>query len=174
MTKRRNIALCFLALMLSACTQDKKENLNHYIHEIKSKSIGQIEPLPEVKPYEIFTYKASNLRSPFEPPVQEQNIVTTPSGNGVAPDLRRRKEPLESFPIDSLRMVGTLERDEKIWAIVVDKDGTVHRITQGNYVGQNHGKITSVTEEKVSLTEIIPDGRGGWRERPASMTLVEE
>lgn len=173
MTSLRLISICMLMLFLSACGSDRKEKLAAYVEETKAKSIGQIEPLPEVKPYETFTYSAKDLRSPFQPQTLEENIVALPSNNGIVPDIHRRKEPLESYALDSLRMVGTLEQSKKIWAIVVDTDGTVHRITKGNYVGQNHGKIGKVTEEKIEVTEIIPDGSGGWMERDASMTLVE-
>ncbi|MGD9592458.1 MAG: pilus assembly protein PilP, partial [Candidatus Berkiella sp.] len=141
---------------------------------IKSRQIKEIEPLPEVKPYETFTYSDTNLRSPFMPssPVEvAKNIV---SDNGIHPDTNRRKEPLESFPLDSLRMMGTLEKNGKRWAIVEDTDGIVHRITKGNFIGQHDGKVEAITEEKVLITEIIPDGSGGWRERKASLALVDQ
>ncbi len=159
--------------VLSGCFKDKKAELVAYVEQVKSKSIGQIEPLPEVKPYETFTYRAQTLRSPFEPQVIEESILANITGDGIRPDVHRRKEALESYALDALRMVGTLEKNKAIWAIVVDTDGAVHRIKRGSYVGQNHGKIHKVSEENILITEIIPDGSGGWREREASMTLIE-
>lgn len=95
------------------------------------------------------------------------------SNNGVKPDFDRPRESLEEFPLDSLRMVGTLEQHESNWALINDTDGTIHRVQAGNYAGQNYGKITRVTEFEVELTEIIPDGIGGWMERPATIAISE-
>ena len=91
---------------------------------------------------------------------------------GVHPDTNRRKEPLETFPLDSLRMVGTLEQHNKLWALVADPNGVVYRIAKGNYVGQNHGRIDNISNDKITLTEIVPDPSGGWRERPTSIGLA--
>ncbi len=173
MNKAGLITVIIVCSLLGGCERDRKEELNTFIEVTKANSIGSIEPLPEVKPYETFTYNAFDLRSPFMQPPQKETVMALPSNNGIAPDVHRRKEILESYPLDALRMVGTLEKEEGIWAIVIDSDGAVHRIKAGNYVGQNHGKIDKVTEEKVFVTEIIPDAAGGWQERDAQMTLVE-
>ena len=95
-------------------------------------------------------------------------------GSGIKPDLNRNKEELEAFPLDSLRMVGTLQRDDDIWAIVLASDDTVHRVQVGNYMGQNYGKIVNIQEDRVDLIEIARDARGRWQERPASIALVQE
>ena len=159
---------------LVGCSENsRRAELKQYISGIKAKAIRQIEPLPEVRPYESFTYNAGDLRSPFIPPTLRTQFSALPIGNGLRPDVDRRREPLEMFPLDSLRMIGTLEKNKKRWAVVKDTDGTVYRITKGNYVGQNYGKIEKITEEGVALKEIYPDEQGGWLEREASMTLVE-
>lgn len=169
---KRMISLICGCLLLTGCG-DRKAELEQYVAEVKSKSIGQIEPLPEVKPYETFRYQAQLMRSPFEPQIPQESVLALPESNGIRPDAHRRKEALEGFELDELRMVGTLEQRGAIWGIIVDTDGAVHRVSEGNFAGQNHGKITSVTEEQIKITEIIPDGMGGWRERDASMTLIE-
>ena len=162
-------------LLLAGCDhQSKRESLEGYLDEVKSRDLSQIEPLPEVKPYETFTYSAMNLRSPFVAPEPEKVVLDLPEDNGIRPDVNRRKEPLEAFPLDSLRMVGTLMKNQTMWAIIVDSEGTVHRITQGNYLGQNHGKIQKVDEEKVFIKEIVSNPRGGWQEKEAVMALTEE
>lgn len=168
------VALIALFSLLGCDHQSKREDLEQYIAETKARHIAQIEPLPEVKPYETFTYQATNLRSPFVTPEPEQVVLDLPADNGIRPDTNRRKEPLESFPLDSLRMVGTIQKERRLWAIVVDTDGTVHRITKGNYIGQNHGKIESINEEKILIKEIVSDPRGGWQEKESSMALIEE
>ncbi len=170
---RTILSLLVCCLITTGCgNKEKRAELEAYVKKTKSRAIKEIEPLPEVKPYETFTYKDSNLRSPFVPSTIEEIAKKIPNDNGIRPDVNRRKEPLEAYPLDTLRMVGTLEKDGKKWGIVVDKDGTVHRLTVGNYVGQNEGRIYEINEEKMLINEIIPDPSGGWRERKASLALV--
>ena len=160
---------------LIACSSDPTSDLEIYVEEVKSQQVSSIDPLPEFKPYESFTYMAADLRDPFTVPTfsHPQAVATQASGNGIKPDFDRPTEPLEEFPLDSLRMVGTLEQNEDNWALINDTDGTIHRVQPGNYAGQNHGKITRVTEFEVELTEIVPDGIGGWLERQASIAISE-
>ncbi|MGI9319953.1 MAG: pilus assembly protein PilP, partial [Thiogranum sp.] len=135
----------------------------------------RIDPLPEFTPFETHLYEASGERDPFTPPVY--SVPKTPvgqaSGNGITPDFNRSREPLESEPLDSLRMVGTLERQNNSWALVRMSDSTIHRVKPGNFMGQNHGKIVQITESELALTEIVPDGLGGWMERQAALALSE-
>ena len=169
--------LCIIAAsgVLLACTGESTTDLELYVENVKSRQKTSIEPLPEFEPYKSFIYNAADLRDPFTEPTFSQPRAATllASGNGIAPDFDRPTEPLEEFPLDSLRMVGTLEQHEQTWALINDTDATIHRVQPGNYAGQNHGKITQVTEFEVDLTEIIPDGIGGWVERPASITISE-
>ncbi len=97
----------------------------------------------------------------------------TGTGSGIQPDVNRRREALEGFPLDALQMVGALEQRGQMWAVIKAPDGLVYRVARNNYVGQNHGRITGVSEEKVELVEIVPDGLGGWQERPARLALAE-
>ncbi len=160
---------------LLACSGDPTSDLVDYVEDVKNQHVSRIDPLPEFTPYESFTYAANDLRDPFtEPSFSNKQAVTIQvSNNGIKPDFDRPAEPLEEFPLDSLRMVGTLEQHESSWALINDTDGTIHRVQTGNYAGQNHGKITRVTEFEVELTEIIPDGIGGWMERQATIAISE-
>ncbi|MBS0290227.1 MAG: pilus assembly protein PilP [Proteobacteria bacterium] len=170
----RSFKLVLFCLVLASCSNsEKRAELEAYVKKIKSREISEIEPLPEVKPYETFTYKDATMRSPFTPSTPRE-AVNLALDNGIHPDPNRRKEPLEAFPLDNLRMMGTLEKNGKRWAIVVDTNGTIHRVIKGNYVGQHDGRIDEITEEKVLITEIIPGTSGGWQERKASLTLVDE
>ena len=172
----RYLCIASLSGMLIGCSADPTADLEEYARVTKSQQKSSIEPLPEFKPYESFAYAAADLRDPFTAPefshVQPSSQTAT-SNNGIKPDFDRPNEPLEEFPLDSLRMVGTLEQHESHWALVNDTDGTIHRVEPGNYVGQNHGKITRITEYEVELTEIVPDGIGGWIERQASIAISE-
>jgi len=170
--------LCVASLSgtLMACASDPSSDLEEYVQVTKSQQKSSIEPLPEFKPYESFAYQAIDLRDPFTEPTfshAQPSTQTTSSNNGIKPDFDRPTEPLEEFPLDSLRMVGTLAKSENHWALINDTDGTIHRVQPGNHAGQNHGKITRITEYEVELTEIIPDGIGGWTERQASIAISE-
>lgn len=166
--------LALSGLALSGCTGGSTDDLRTYVRDVKARQHPRVDPLPEFVPYETFLYRAQNLRDPFTPPSPETSTtVAHATENGIQPQAGRRKEPLESFPLDSLRMVGTLDRKDDAWALVKATNGAIHRVQPGNYLGQNHGKITSISENKVGITEIVPDGLGGWIERAASLALSE-
>lgn len=172
---RRVAWMGLLSLALVACSGDKMDDLRAYVEATKAKPGGRVEPIPEVKPFESFVYQVAGRKSPFEPWTantsgSRKNAVP---GTGPAPDDNRRKEALESFPLDTLRMVGTLAQKDGMWAIVKAPDGLVYRVTRNNYMGQNHGRVTRVSEDRIDLTEIIPDGLGGWQERQAGLALAE-
>lgn len=157
------------------CSGDPTADLIDYAEKVKNQQVSRIEPLPEFRPYESFTYAATDLRDPFTVPTfsNQQALALPTASGGITPDFDRPREPLEEFPLDSLRMVGTLEQNEANWALINDTDGTIHRVQAGNYAGQNFGKITRVTEYEVELTEIVPDGIGGWMERQATIAISE-
>ncbi|HEX7374657.1 MAG TPA: pilus assembly protein PilP [Steroidobacteraceae bacterium] len=151
---------------LAGCSNDMDE-LHAKIDEIKNRPSRGIEPLPEVKPYETFDYAATDQRSPFEAGVPAS------VANGIRPDSNRPREFLEQFSLDTLRMVGTLKLQGRVFGLVQTRDGLVHRVLPGNHVGQNDGRITAIEDGKISLTEIVPDGTGGFIERPAALALSE-
>lgn len=153
---------------LSACSSDMDE-LQRQVAEIKSRPGERIEPLPEIKPYEAFSYDASGMRSPFTPSAP----VRADMANAVRPDVKRSREFLEQFSLDTLRMVGTLQLNGRNYGLLQGKDGLVHRVLPGNYVGQNDGRVVGITATKISVIEIVPDGLGGYIERPAALALNE-
>jgi type IV pilus assembly protein PilP len=158
--------ICATLTGVAACgggTSDLKKELD----EKKKRPGGRIEPLPEIKPYESFVYDPTGLRSPFVPSVP----VIAPGAGGVRPDARRTREFLEGFSLDTLKMVGTLKQSGRVFGLVRTKDGLIHRVLPGNYVGQNDGKITAISDAKINVVEIVPDGLGGYMERPAALAL---
>lgn len=169
----RAFTLFVSVVVLSGCTGDMND-LRQYVEETKSKYQGSVEPLPQFQPYQSHTYSVSSYRAPFDKPAtaQEQEVATT--NNGPTPDVQRRKEPLEFFPLDALLMVGTLEQKGEVWGLVKDPEGTIHRVQPGNHMGQNFGEIISIGEDSIDLMEIIPDGLGAWIERKASLTLGQQ
>lgn len=156
------------AVMATGCSDDMSE-LNQRIAEIKSRPGERIEPLPEIQPYEAFTYNAVTLRSPFTPAAPAAADLP----NAVRPDSRRSREFLEQFPLDTLRMVGTLQLQGRNYGLVQGRDGLVHRVLPGNYMGQNEGRILTIEDGRIALIEIVPDGLGGYIERPAALALSE-
>ena len=169
----RNALILGVAMVgLTACGGDM-DDLDQYINEIKSRPGGRIEPLPEVKPYESFTYvaDAEGVRSPFVPDTP-QVAAAGPTG-GVGPDPDRSPEFLEGFPLDTLRMVGTLYIGETMYGLVQTSDGLIHRVVPGNYLGQNDGRISDISESEIELVEIISDGIGGYIERDAAISLSD-
>jgi type IV pilus assembly protein PilP len=169
-TIKKGLALSLLALGLSGCSSGS-DDLDAYVNEIKKRKGGVIEPLPEITPYEIFDYVAEKegVRSPFRPDTpQSANGV-----NGPRPDDERSREYLETFPLDALSMVGTLHVDATMYGLIRTDDGLIHRVTPGNFLGQNDGRITGISESEIELVEIISDGIGGYIERDAAVGLSD-
>jgi len=175
--KGRTILMAALvSLGLTACSTDMSD-LREFVEKEKTSQKPKVAPLPEIKPYETFRYESSHLKDPFEPfevarPTATVKASGGKKGTGPKPIEGRPREALESFPLDVLRMVGVLEQNNVMWALLKGNDGTIHRVKTGNYIGQNHGKIINISEEKISLLEIVPDGLGDWIERPASLALA--
>jgi type IV pilus assembly protein PilP len=159
---------CAGYLVLGACSSADDE-LTRFVEETKHEPGGRVEPLPEIKPYETFAYSASDLRSPFQPSSPGSGAGI----NGIRPDSKRNREFLEQYSLDTLKMVGTLRLGGQMYGLVQTKDGLVHRVSPGNYMGQADGKITEITPSKISLIEIVPDSVGGYMERQAALALNE-
>lgn len=170
----RALAAGVLLLVLSGCAQDMSD-LRRYVAEVKARKPGDIEPYPEPKPYKRFTYVAGDRRDPFDPSALKgaQEPVARVSTSSVSPDLDRPPEFLESFPLESLKMVGTIQKGGKIYALIQTPDSTVEYVTVGNHMGQNYGRIDRITETETELTEIVPDGFGGWKKRKQKIALSE-
>jgi len=160
-----------LALGLAACGGDM-DDLDKYINDVKGRPGGRIDPLPEITPYEGFAYLADEqgIRSPFVPDTPQ---ASSSAAGGTRPDRDRSREFLESFPLDSLAMVGTLHMQETQYGLIQTADGLIHRVIAGNFMGQNDGRITGISESEITLVEIISDGIGGYIERDAAVGLSD-
>ncbi len=168
-----NVRLCcagvLTAAALAGCS-DNMDDLRQYVEEVKARKTTQIEAIPPMKPYEAFAYAANGRRDPYTPtqPQRDNN-----SANSIRPDPNRAREALEEFPLDALKLVGVVNYKGVIYAMIKAPDAVIHRVSVGNHMGQNFGKITKITEAEVSLTEIVPDGFGGFTERPAALAGAE-
>jgi type IV pilus assembly protein PilP len=158
-------------VMLAGCTKGMSD-LRTWVAQEKAKKGAPIEPLPVIKTFETFKYEDQNLRDPFSPSTVELESNTTTSG--PRPDADRAKEPLEMFSLDSLKMVGTVGSGANMEVLVKDPGGVIHRVHTNEYMGQNYGHITAISEDHIDLVELVSNGNGGWMERPASIALGEQ
>jgi type IV pilus assembly protein PilP len=162
------------AAALAGCTGGV-EDLDAWLAEEKAKPGGGIEGLPQPKLFETFSYEAQELRSPFSPEsgpaAQALAQAAAQASGGMSPDFNRNREFLEEYPLDALRMVGTLELRGVLYGLVRDSDGGVHRVRVGNYLGQNHGRIAEINDGEIRLSEIVLDTKGVWVSRDASLVL---
>lgn len=164
-------------IVLAACSREMQD-LDKYVADVQAQKPRPIEPIPEMKPFESYQYPAETegLRNPFQPlGFGEETAAATASdageGGGPKPDPTRPKEALEDYPLDSLSYVGTLAQQRDSWALIRDPDGTVHRVSTGNYLGQNHGRIVAITPQEIRLRELVRKPNGGWLERTNSIAL---
>ena len=158
------------AVVLSGCAGDPNQEVKQWMDEQAKTMKGKVDPLPLVKPYVPFAYNAFDLPDPFKP----RKIEPARGTSKLAPDLNRRKEPLEAYPIESLRMVGTLQQQNTIYALVRTNDKNVYQVRTGNYLGQNFGIITGISEGEIRLRELVQDSSGDWTERQSRLLLDDQ
>ena len=167
----RWLAAAVAATALSACG-GANDDLREYIDEIKARPGGRIEPLPQIQPAPTFVYEPGARRSPFVADAPQRRISNDP--NAVdGPDSNRAREFLEQFPLDTLKMVGTLADRRASFGLVQTSDGLVQRVSVGDHMGQNFGRIIAISDSEIQLVEIISDGLGGYLERPAAIALAD-
>jgi type IV pilus assembly protein PilP len=171
---RARTAVVLTALLLAACGGEEMRELETWVKDQDNMPRPRIEPLPEVKPFEAFAYSADKdgLLDPFRP--RKIEAPKQAAGSGIQPDLNRPREPLEAYPLENLRMVGTLAQKREVFALVKTPDNNLFRVKKGNYLGQNFGVITEIDEASVKLREIVQDGAGDWTERASTLQLQEE
>ncbi len=157
--------------LIAGCANDSVDDLERYVEDIRETRKGRVHPLPVMKAEEGFRYQASNQRDPFLSASSMQRLQEKRKNSGIHPDAKREREVLESYQLDTLRMVGSLRKSGKLLALVQSPDGVVYSVRKGNYLGHNHGRVTGLSQNKIELVEIIPDGMGGWMERPAQISL---
>ena len=156
-------------VVVAGCGGETHQDLRAWMADQGKGARGRVDPLPQIKPYEPFAYNAFDLPDPFKP----RKIEPTKGGSKLAPDLTRRREPLEAYPLESLNMVGTLSKDKAMYALVRTPDRDVYQVSPGNYLGQNFGVITGVTDSEVRLKELVQDGGGDWTERTGTLQLIQ-
>ncbi|KAF0814075.1 hypothetical protein IGB42_01755 [Andreprevotia sp. IGB-42] len=163
------LALVLATLGLAGCFGEENSDLKEWMREKSDGLRGKVEPLPEVKPYQPFTYDAFSLPDPFRPSKME--VAKKGSNSGLAPNPNRPKEVLENYDLEKLRMVGTLQQGKTIQALIRAPDGNLYRVKVGSYMGQNFGMVAEISETEVKLKEIVEDSGGDWVERSTGLSL---
>lgn len=168
----RYLLIALIPVGLIGCDNSSFADLHAFMDEARAQPRGRIEPMPKEVVYEPFTYSAGGMRSPFQVPERFEIALKERGRSDVKPDETRVKQFLESFNIENFVMVGLLANQDGSYALIRGGDG-VHRVRLGDYLGTNHGRIVSITEAAVEVIEIVPDGEGGWLERPKTLALQE-
>ena len=164
-----------VAFMFAGCGGEQFADLKQFVKQSGEGLRGRVDPIPEVKQFEPFAYSAFDLPDPFKPRATMVDNRGPSAGSGPRPDDKRPKEALEAFPLESLKMVGTLEQKKVRFALIITPDNNLYRVKQGNFLGQNFGIITSISESTVTLKEVIQDSSSGaWTERTSSLQLLEQ
>lgn len=164
------VFLSLFALILTGCGETNVADLEDFVKEVKARKKSNIPPLPKPQTYETYSYDQTKLRDPFTR-VAPPRVAST--NNGISPNFNRKRDVLEQFPLDTLRMMGSLEQGGEQWALVKANDGTLYRVKRGQHMGQDNGRIRKVTETQIELEEIVPDGLGGWVKRTTSLSVSE-
>ena len=167
----QRLAVAAAVLAIAGCTRGitstpgDAPNLQDWVANVRARPAPPLEPLPVMQQFETFEYAAQGLRDPFS------TAWSASDSGGLRPDPNRRKETLEQYPLDSLKMVGTIGSGSDLVGLVMAPDKVTYRVSAGAYMGQSDGRITDVQQDRVDLVELVPDGAGGWLERPAAVTL---
>jgi type IV pilus assembly protein PilP len=164
-------SVVLLTLLLCGCGNEEMQDLRDFVANAGADMRGKIEPPPEIKPYEAFSYdNVDALPDPFRPRKSEMKNARAGMNQ---PDFDRPREELEEFPLDTIKMVGFLYRSNLPHAVIRPSDGKLRRIRVGNYLGQNFGKVVSITEAEVKIKEMVQDSAGDWSERESVLQLIE-
>jgi type IV pilus assembly protein PilP len=158
-------------LLVAGCGGQSHQDLRNWMAEQGKGVRGKLDPLPQIKPYEPFAYADFDLPDPFKPrkiePIKGENT------SKLAPDLNRRREPLEAYPLEGLSMVGTLEKGKALYALVKTPERDIYQVRQGNHMGQNFGVIVGISDTEIKLKELMQDGAGDWSERSSTLNLLQ-
>ncbi len=162
----------FLVLFISGCVDQNMDDLYQFTANAYKDRTPQIEPIPIIKPHTSFIYDNAGMADPFSKKNVAQQKSRSRRSSTAVPDPKRRREVLEQYPLDSLKMVGTLFQKKNVWVVIKAPDGTVHRAKQGNYLGKHSGLITKILEDKIAITEKIQDSNENWITRQAQLSLL--
>lgn len=166
----KRLAVALPMIWLAGCSSGHQDDLHQFVQEAGAHLQGKIEPMPTVRPYQAFTYNDYDMPDPFKP----RKLKFNTADGSIAPDMNRPKELLETFSLETLKMVGVISKDGVKYAVIKTPVNTIYTVKVGNYMGQNFGKVVAITDKDVKLKEIVQDGTGDWTERNSVLNLQEQ
>lgn len=178
----KRLILCFTVLLsatvaLTGCgNRDNQQKLMQSLQDIRNRPSGQVDPLPERPEYQPVFYSGTDQRSPFHLYEKQESSSGRYMPDQFRPDTKRVKGDLEQIPLESLTLVGTLQfADEKYpSALIDDSRGRIHKVTKGQYLGQDFGRVVDISEDTVLIEETVQDEQGGWIKRPRQLTMATQ
>lgn len=174
MIRRHAVAIALSCLALVSCGGEQHSDLRQFVKDSDNMPRGRIPPLPEVKPYEPFEYAAFDLTDPFLPRkiAAGKSLARKPDDPRLDPN--RRKGPLEAFPLENLKMVGTLQQKREHFALILTPDKNLYRVKSGDFMGQNFGRIVEISETTIKVKELVQDSGNDWKEEDRTLMLLDE
>lgn len=169
---RHHLTIALACLALASCGGEQHSDLRQFVKDSDSMPRGRIPSLPEVKPYEPFEYAAFDLTDPFVPRKIEAPKTSSIPG-ALQPPPNHRKGPLEAFPLENLKMVGTLQQHKSVYALIKTPDNNLYRVKTGDFMGQNFGRIIDINESALKLKELVQDSGSEWKEEERTLLLQE-
>jgi type IV pilus assembly protein PilP len=169
---RHHLTIALACLALASCSGEEHSDLRQFVKDSDSMPRGRIPPLPEVRPYEPFEYAAFDLTDPFVPRKIEAPKTSSVPG-ALQPPANHRKGPLEAFPLENLKMVGTLQQQKSVYALIKTPDNNLYRVKTGDFMGQNFGRIIDINESALKLKELVQDSGNEWKEEERTLLLQE-
>jgi type IV pilus assembly protein PilP len=169
--KRAALLALASAVLLAGCGPRNHQDLLDWMAAQGKGMRGHLDPVPQIKPYEPFAYNDFDLPDPFKP--RKIEPAKSDNTNKLAPDLNRRKEPLEAYPLESLSMVGTLQKGQTLYALVKTPERDLYQVRQGMHLGQDYGVIVAISDSDIKLKELVQDGAGDWSERSSTLNLLQ-
>jgi len=177
MTSSRCLSVLLAASALAGCSQSGEDDLRAWMEELRATTRPRVTPLTEPKQFVPQNYIADSGADPFSiskltQALRRDSVQSVTNASLVAPEMARRKQPLEAYPLDAMTMVGSLNKTGTPTALLsVDK--LLYQVRVGDYLGQNYGKIVKITETGIQIREIVQDGSGDWIERMTALDLQE-
>ena len=168
----KKLAALMMCALLSACGDSDVQEVRQWMKQVDAQTAPTVKPLQEPKTFVPFAYGEHDAMDPFNASKLLTELAKSRPGGTQEPDKNRRKEFLESFPLDAMKMVGTIEKNKVTYGLL-QIDRTVYQVKPGQYVGQNYGLITAVTDDAVTVREIVQDAAGDWVERMSKLELQE-
>lgn len=172
------VCACVCALaVISGCGSSGEDELRAWMVEQRANTKPSVTPLTEPKKFVPEAYSQDGAIDPFNQvkltqALRRDSTQTASNAALIAPEMARRKEPLEAYPLDAMVMVGSLNKAGSPTALL-KVDNLIYQVKVGNYLGQNYGKIVKITESSIQLREIAQDTTGDWMERTATLDLQE-